>query len=60
MTSPGRLHAAGLKWTSPTRRQQMIRSRSYLIEIAAQVALAAAIGLFVSIALASAAMLLAA
>jgi hypothetical protein len=38
----------------------MIRSRSYLVEIAAQVALAAAIGLFVSIALASAAMLLAA
>ena len=38
----------------------MIRSRSYLVEIAAQVALAAAIGLFVSIALAGATMLLAA
>jgi len=37
----------------------MIRSRSYLVEIAAQVALAAAIGLFVSIVLAGAAMLLA-
>lgn len=38
----------------------MIRSRSYLVEIAAQVALAAAIGLFISLALAGAAMLLAA
>jgi Ca-activated chloride channel homolog len=37
----------------------MIRSRSYLVEIAAQVVLAAAIGLFVSIVLAGAAMLLA-
>ena len=38
----------------------MIRNRSYLVEIAAQVALATAIGLSVSIALAGAAMLLAA
>jgi Ca-activated chloride channel family protein len=37
----------------------MIRSRSYLVEIAAQVVLAAAIGLFVSIVLAGAAILLA-
>jgi hypothetical protein len=39
---------------------KMIRSRSYAVEIAAQVVLAAAIGLFVSIALAGATMLLAA
>src|SRR4249920_1623854 len=37
----------------------MIRSRSYLVEIAAQVVLAATIGSFVSIVLAGAAMLLA-
>ena len=37
----------------------MIRSRSYLVEIAAQVALAAAVGLSVSIVLAGAALLLA-
>jgi Ca-activated chloride channel family protein len=37
----------------------MIRSRSYLVEVAAQVVLAAAVGLFVSIVLAGAAMLLA-
>ena len=38
----------------------MIRSRLYIVEVAAQVALAAAIGLFVSIVFAGAALLLAA
>ena len=38
----------------------MIRARSYVIEIAAQVVLAAAVGLFVSIVLAGVAVLLAA
>ncbi len=38
----------------------MIRTRSYLVEVAAQVVLAAAVGLFVSIALAGIALLLAA
>jgi hypothetical protein len=38
----------------------MIRTRSYLVEVAAQVVLAAAVGLFVSIVLAGIALLLAA
>lgn len=38
----------------------MIRSRPYIVEVAAQVALAAAIGLFVSAVLAGGVMLLAA
>ncbi len=37
----------------------MVRSRSYLVEVAAQIVLAAAIGLFVSVVLAGATMLLA-
>jgi hypothetical protein len=44
---------------STNKEEKVIRSRSYLVEIAAQIALAAAIGLFVSIVLAGAAMLLA-
>ena len=38
----------------------MVRSRPYIVEVAAQVALAAAIGLFVSIIFAGATLLLAA
>ena len=38
----------------------MVRSRSYIVEIAAQVVLAAAIGLFVSVVLAGGVILLAA
>jgi hypothetical protein len=60
MPAARRAPVAGLQWQQPQRRTRMTKQPPIAVEIAAQISLALAIGLFVSVVLAGITLLLAA